>query len=146
MDYLVHTANVLYAFSYLVREILWLRVLTVIAASLLIPYFYAQPKPLLAAIYWNLGFTALNIYWIFRLMMERRPVQLKADEQELRQMAFEAMTPRNFSKLLGLARWQNHPARESLLEPGQTPDRWLRSNSRTPRSVSSSLICELKPG
>ena len=43
MDYLINIANVLYLFSYLVRDILWLRILTVIAASFLIPYFYLRP-------------------------------------------------------------------------------------------------------
>jgi len=123
MDYLVHTANVLYMFSYLVRDILWLRVLTVIAASLLIPYFYSQPEPLLAAIYWNLGFTTLNIFWIYRLFLERRPVQLSTDEQKLRQLAFETMTPHDLLQLLGLARWENHPADHHFLEPGETPER-----------------------
>jgi len=123
VDYLVHTANVLYMFSYLVRDILWLRVLTVIAATLLVAYFYSRPDPLLAAIYWNLVFTVLNIYWICRLLLERRPVQLRTDEQKLRQMAFQGMSPRDFLKLLVLAQWENHAAHQSILEAGETPDR-----------------------
>ena len=74
MDYLINIANILYLFSYLVRDILWLRILTVIAASCLIPYFYFRPDPLIIAIYWNLLFTSLNIFWIGRLLIERRPV------------------------------------------------------------------------
>lgn len=31
MDYLINIANILYLFSFLVRDILWLRILTVIA-------------------------------------------------------------------------------------------------------------------
>jgi hypothetical protein len=34
----------------------------------LIPYFYFRPEPLMTPIYWNLVFTALNIYWICRLL------------------------------------------------------------------------------
>jgi hypothetical protein len=49
-----------------------MRVLTVIAASCLILYFYFRPEPLMAVVYWNLFFIALNIYWIFRLLSERR--------------------------------------------------------------------------
>jgi hypothetical protein len=147
MDYLVHTANVLYMFSYLVRDILWLRVLTVIAASLLIPYFYAQPNPLLAAISWNLVFTALNIYWICRLVLERRPVQLNADEQQLRQMAFKAMTPRDLLKLLGVAHWESHPIDYRFLEPGETSERLaVIYAGRVCVAVEGNPVAELREG
>jgi len=147
MDFLVHTANVIYMFSYLVRDILWLRILTVIAASLLIPYFYSQPTPLLAAIGWNVLFTVLNIYWICRLLLERRPVQLDADQQKLRQMAFAAMTPRDFLKLLGLARWESHAVNESLVQPGETPERLaVIYAGKVCIAVEGNPVAELKQG
>ena len=31
LDFLIHLANALYLFAYMVRDILWLRILTVIA-------------------------------------------------------------------------------------------------------------------
>ena len=49
--------------------------MTVVAACGLIAYFYFKPDPLIIAVYWNLLFTSLNIYWIGRLLIERRPVQ-----------------------------------------------------------------------
>ena len=105
MEYLIHIANVLYLFSYLVREILWLRVLTVIAASLLIPYFYFRPDPLTTAIYWNLLFTGLNIFWIVRLLIERKPVHLVGNDLRLYQLVFRCLTPREMLQLLKLGRW-----------------------------------------
>ena len=72
MDYLINVANVLYLVSYFVRDVLVLRVFTVIAAALLIPYFYFRPDPLLPAVYWNLFFIALNMWWIVRLIRSRR--------------------------------------------------------------------------
>ena len=71
MDYLVHTANLLYLASYLMRDLIRLRLLTVVAASCLIPYFYLQPKPLTAAICWNLFFIALNVGWIVWLVRKQ---------------------------------------------------------------------------
>ena len=81
MEFTIHIANVLYMLSYLMRDILWLRILTVLAASCLIPYFYFRSDPLFAAIYWNLLFTLLNVYWICHLLLERRPVRLTYDQQ-----------------------------------------------------------------
>ena len=71
MELLIHAANMLYLTSYFVRDVLRLRVFTVFAATSLIPYFYLQPEPLMAAIYWNLFFIVLNAYWIVRLVRER---------------------------------------------------------------------------
>jgi hypothetical protein len=86
----------------MVRDILWLRILTVVAAACLIPYFYFRPEPLMTPIYWNLVFTALNIYWICRLLLERLPVKLSADEQRLCELVFRTMTPREMMTLLKL--------------------------------------------
>ena len=107
MEYLIHIANVMYLFSYIMRDILWLRVLTVVAASFLLPYFYFRPDPLLTAIYWNRVFMALNVFWICRLLLERRPVKLSDDERRLCQITFRNLTPREMRKILKLARWCN---------------------------------------
>ena len=104
MDYLINITNILYLFSYLVRDILWLRIMTVIAASCLIPYFYFRPDPLIIAICWNLLFTSLNIFWIGRLLVERRPVQLSGNDLHLYQLVFRCLTPREMQQLLKLGR------------------------------------------
>jgi hypothetical protein len=53
------------------RDILWLRIFTVVAAACLILYFYFLPEPLLTPVYWNILFIALNFFWIARLLHER---------------------------------------------------------------------------
>ena len=112
VEILIHAANVLYLFAYMVRDILWLRILTVIAASCLVPYFYLQPTPLMTAIYWNLAFTALNLWWIVRLFLERRPVKLSQEEQRLCELVFRTMTPRERIKILKLGSWKTASANE----------------------------------
>jgi CRP-like cAMP-binding protein len=122
MEFLIHIANALYMLSYLMRDILWLRVLTVLAASCIIPYFYLRPEPLMPPIYWNLLFTAMNIYAIWRLLLERRPVHLTEDEQRLRQLVFRPLAPREMLKLLKLGRWENHVPRECCVEGNKMCD------------------------
>ncbi len=119
MEYTIHIANVLYMMSYLMRDILWLRIITVLAASCLVPYFYFRPDPLYAAIYWNLLFTLLNTYWICRLLLERRPVRLTHDQQRLCQLAFQTLTPREMVKLLSLGQWQDHAPNECFIRRGK---------------------------
>ncbi len=81
MEYFINIANILYLLSYFVRDMLWLRVLSVIAASFLTLYFYFRPDPVMTAVYWNLFFIALNVYWVVRLALERR-VHLETSEEE----------------------------------------------------------------
>ena len=93
-DALIHVANILYLLSYIMRDILWLRVFTVIAAICLMAFFYLQPDPLLTPIYWNLLFVTLNVYWICRLIYERRPVKLTDEQERLCQLVFHTIKPR----------------------------------------------------
>ena len=138
MDYLINIANILYLFSYLVRDILWLRILTVIAASCLIPYFYFRPDPLIIAIYWNLLFTSLNIFWIGRLLVERRPVQLSGNDLRLYQLVFRCLTPREMQQLLKLGRWEKAAEQECFISQGNTLDRLM--------VICSGKACVMKDG
>ena len=71
METLVYTANILYLISYLVRDILHLRLLTIVAAICLVTYFYNQAEPLMTVVYWNLFFVALNVFQLTRIVSER---------------------------------------------------------------------------
>lgn len=71
MEALVYAANILYLFSYMVRDILHLRLLTIVAACCLVTYFYNQPEPLMTVVCWNVFFVALNALQLFRILRER---------------------------------------------------------------------------
>lgn len=72
MEAFVYTANFLYLASYLVRDILHLRLLTIVAACLLVTYFYNQPEPMMTVVCWNVFFIALNVFQLTRIYFERR--------------------------------------------------------------------------
>lgn len=147
MDSMVHVANLLYLVSFTMRDILRLRVLTVIAASCLMPYYYFQAEPLLPAIYWNLTFVALNLYWIGRILLERRPVQLSEDEVKLCNMVFHSLTPQEMLKLLKLAHWEDVPVGKSLVEAGKRVDRLRVIFSGKARvEARGEPVTELGPG
>ncbi len=147
MDLLIHVGNVLYLFAFMVRDILWLRTLTVIAAACLIPYFYLRPEPLMTPIYWNLVFTALNLYWIVRLLLERRPVELSAEEQKLCELVFRTMTPREMIKILKLASWENAAAGECFVTRGKPLDRLMVIYSgKACVEIDGRNVTELQPG
>ena len=146
-ELLIHGANVLYLFAFMVRDILWLRILTVVAASCLLPYFYVRPEPLMAPIYWNLAFTTLNLFWIVRLLLERRPIKLTADEQRLCELVFRTMTPREMIRILKLASWHTADAGACFVERGKPIDRLMVIFSgKACVEVDGKNVTELQPG
>lgn len=108
----ITVANAIYLASYTVRDILWLRVLTVAAATMLIPYYAMQMVPLRMSIGWNVVFIIINCYWIVRLLIERRPVHFTPDEARLRELSFPSLTLREARDLFATARgWTLRPTR-----------------------------------
>lgn len=147
MEVLIHAANVLYLFSYLVRDILWLRVLTVVAATTLTTYFFFQDPPLWAAIAWNTLFIGINVYQIYRLLLERRPVVLDAEESELYQRVFRSLTPREFKTLVSIGDWQAVEAGSRLVEQGESLERlYVIVSGRAAVEVDGKPVAELESG
>ncbi|MEM8744041.1 MAG: cyclic nucleotide-binding domain-containing protein [Pseudomonadota bacterium] len=118
LDVLVSVANVVYLCSYSVRDILWLRILTVVGGAMLMPYYYLQLEPLWVPIAWNLVFIAINVFWILKLLSERRPVQFSEDEKRLYKLALRNLSPRDALKLFKLGSWKTVPAGTPLLTQG----------------------------
>lgn len=72
MEILINIANILYILSYFVQDLLRIRLLTVVGATVLVVYFAIQPEPIMTIIYWNTFFVLLNIFQIGRIVRERQ--------------------------------------------------------------------------
>ena len=122
-DYLVHFSNVLLLVAYSVRDILWLRWFAVAAAVTNMPYFLLQPTVLWPPILWAAVFTAINLYQISRIYLERRPVVLSTDERRLYDLGFQTLRPRDFIALTLLGEWKNSAGGDKLVTEGESPSR-----------------------
>ncbi len=71
MELMIYVANGLYLLSYMVKDILKLRLLTVVAACCLVTYFSTQPDPVTSIIAWNLFFVLLNLAQIGAILRSR---------------------------------------------------------------------------
>ena len=118
-DYLVHFSNVLLLVAYSVRDILWLRWFAVAAALTNIPYFLVQEGVLWPPILWALVFTAINLYQIARIYLERRPVVLSEEEQRLYDLGFRSLRPREFVSLSLVGEWKTAEAGERVVTEGK---------------------------
>jgi hypothetical protein len=144
----VHLANVLYLCSYLVRDILWLRVLTVFAGLSLLPFYSSCSDHILwAPIAWNLVFMTVNLVQIGILLRERRPQLLVGPEQELYTQVFSELTPGEFRRLMKLGEWREIAPgstivhRDSMVLDMQV----LRAGALEVRAAGN-VIALLKPG
>ncbi|WP_169054081.1 cyclic nucleotide-binding domain-containing protein [Nitratireductor sp. XY-223] len=120
LDVLVSVANVVYLASYSVRDILWLRILTVVGATLLMPYYYLQAAPLWAPIGWNVVFMTINLFWIVRLALDRRPVPFTDEERRIYRIAFRNIREREAFRLFRMGAWSSVRPGTALLTQGET--------------------------
>jgi len=116
MTSLLHLGNIFYLVAYSVRDMMWLRIITVAATLCLIPYYAVREAPLYAPIIWCTLFTLVNVVQIVLLVLQRRPIFLGEEELHLYRTIFRALTPREFGKLLSIAEWKKANVGKMLLE------------------------------
>ena len=147
LDYFIHAANVLLLAAYTVRDMLWLRALAVTSSLAAIPYFLLQPTPLWAAFGWSVLFAAINIFQLGRLFLERRPVKLTSEEDEVRRLAFRELRPREFVRLLSLGQWSTVASGERLVSEGKPLDSLaLIVRGKVDVTKEERVLGELRPG
>jgi CRP-like cAMP-binding protein len=117
-NYFIHAANILLLVAYSVRDILWLRVFAVASSVIALPYFVLQPTPQWAPIAWSVVFAGINALQSWRLYLERRPVKLTPDEEEVRRLAFSQLPSRKVLQLVNLGSWTTSAPGERLIEHG----------------------------
>ena len=120
-DYFIHAANILLLIAYSVRDVLWLRLFAVAASLIAIPYYVLQPRMLWPPLAWSVVFAAINLFQSWLLFIERRPVKLTAEEEEIRRLAFQELPPRKVLQILSIGSWVTTQVDEPLLERGKLP-------------------------
>lgn len=115
---LFFVANLLFCVAYVVRDMAWLRAITILAASLTLPYFFAQSEPLYSAMGWQVAFIVINTVNLTVLLLERRPIRMTEAEQQLHISTFRTLTPREMLRVLRPAQWAEAQAGDRLIEHG----------------------------
>jgi len=121
-NYFIHAANVLLVVAYSVRDILWLRLFAVGASLISIPYFLLQSTTLWAPLSWSVVFAAINLLQSWRLFIERRPVRLTPDEEDIRRLVFRDLPPRKVLQVLSIGSWITLEVGQRLIEQGKLPE------------------------
>ena len=143
-----HLAFGLIAFSFLVKDILYLRLVSVLASLFSVFYNYTIPiEPMWLAINWNIVFIVVNIYHIAVLIYEKRPVHMSPKYKELYETMFKDMTPVEFLKITKIADWVHFKEGEVVTQQKHTVDTLnLIYNGTVNVTVDGSKVAQLKDG
>src|SRR5713101_62581 len=101
-----HLASVLTMVAYLLKDILWLRLLTILACFAGIVFNYFVPAtPLWRIIYWNVLFATINIVQIAIIISQLPCIHFTEEEKELHDTLFKNFAPFEFMKLMRVGKW-----------------------------------------
>jgi hypothetical protein len=143
-----HLAFGLIAFSFLVKDILWLRIMSILASIFSVFYNYViPPDPMWIPIGWNIVFVLVNIYHVAIIIYEKRPIKMNPKDKELYETLFKEMTPVEYLKISKAAEWKKFKKGHVLIRQTHlVPDLILIYNGTVDVSVSNKKVAELKDG
>ena len=143
-----HLAFGLIAFSFLVKDILYLRILSILASLFSVLYnFYIPVEPMWLAINWNIIFVLVNIYHISVIIYEKRPVKMSSKEKELYETMFRGLSPVEFLKITKIAKWKKFKSPLPIIQQGKpVNDLILIYNGMVDILVNYNKVAELKDG
>ncbi|OUW11923.1 MAG: hypothetical protein CBD26_00130 [Candidatus Pelagibacter sp. TMED166] len=143
-----HLAFGLIAFSFLVKDIFWLRLLSIAASLFSVFYNYTIPtEPMWLAINWNFIFILVNLYHIGVILYEKREVKMGDKDEELYQTLFKEMSPVEYLKISRAAKWETLKPGQRIITQGiQVPDLYLIYNGTVDVEIDNEHITQLKDG
>ena len=143
-----HLAFGLIAFSFLVKDILWLRVVSILASLFSVFYNYVIPaNPMWLAINWNIVFVVVNLYHIAVIIYEKRPIKMAPKDKELYETLFKDLSPVEYLKISKVAEWRSFKSGETIIRQNHlVTDLILIYNGTVDVVVGTKKVAELKDG
>lgn len=148
-DYGDHIAYALIAFSFLVKDIIWLRCLSIAASSTLIGISLMRTGSSWtdAIVLWNLLFMSINVVHVSMIVFGERAVRFTEDEEELYETMFANFTKLEFQRVLRLAKWINAKPGEQLAAEGEhLSDVMLISDGVVEIRIGDRIVATVRDG
>ena len=135
-----HLASILTMVAYLLRDIIWLRFLTILSCFAGIAFnYYVPATPLWTVIGWNTLFAII--------IKERTGIEFTEEEKELHDTLFKKFAPFEFMKLMRIAEWRQVAPGETVTTEGQLLDEVMMIyNGRLAVEVKGHKQAELQDG
>ena len=122
LNLLDNLVNLIFVGAYWVKDVLWLRLLSIVGSLMIIPYYLLQTEPLWTPTMWSCVFISIHATRAWGIVKERRPVAFTTDEQLLYDKTFSALSPQQFKRLLAIGEWQELDRGYVLHSIGDPPD------------------------
>ena len=107
MTWALHVANLLILSSFLMRNILVLRFLSITGGVFFATYFLSQSPPMTAPVKWNILFAIVNLTQIVRLLRANRKVPLCLEETFIKDTIFHSLRALEIKSVFQLATVQS---------------------------------------
>jgi len=122
VSWALHLANACYVVSYAVKDILWLRFVTLFASVITVIGVWFMPGAPRSLVIWQVVFFAINLVRFVQLVHDRRPVRLPPDARRLAASVFRGLRPRDLLRLLAVGETREHAPGERVIARGEPLD------------------------
>lgn len=136
------------ALSFLMKDIILLRVIAILSSLLGILYnFFAAAEPLWLVIFWLSIFMIINLYQTITILFESRLVEFSESELEIRNKFFEQLSLNHFKKLINLGKYRTFPKATRIIKMNQdTPELKLIISGSVKIEQNNKILARLKAG
>lgn len=118
-----HISFIIIALSFVMKDIVWLRIVSILGSVFSIFFNYFIPGgPIWIVIGWSFVFITIHSIRLVSLLLERQAVVFTPEEQEIYDTVFQAFSPVEFMKLLRIGSWRNITESETLIQAGDKVD------------------------
>ncbi len=107
LSVLDNLANLIFISAYWVKDILKLRLLSIVGSLVVIPYYLIRSEPLWTPMFWSCVFIGIHSVRAWGIIRERPPIKFYGDEQLLYENTFRDLSPQQFKRLLSISEWQD---------------------------------------
>ncbi len=117
LNFIGQISCVLFTVAYLVKDIIWLRAISIIGSfGFIIFNYYFPPEPIWLVIHWNTLWIAINSVQLLILIKERVFVNLTPEERGLHDSLLPTLSALEFDKILSCSKWRTVPKGEFIIK------------------------------
>ena len=98
---MLNIAYLIFLCAFVCKNIIWLRSLAIVGYTMGWPYFYFFfEKPQWINLGWTGVYTVINLFMLFLIYLESRPIILSDLEQKIYDRTFKSLKPKEFKHLI----------------------------------------------
>ncbi len=143
-EYLYSIAAIFSLLAYMLGNILWLRVLLVVAATLYIITGVSLGLTSMAG--WNAAYLLINLYHVFILLRDKNIITLPEETRLIYREVFSSLSTREFKKLMSINSFESVVDKQLFKEGSETDKLMIIVEGKADVIKSNKVIASLHSG